>query len=156
MLCGDFNVPNIDWVPVAPTSSTRPAELLCAIIAYNSLTQLVDCPTRDHKLLNLVLTNNDCASLVNITDNLPSTDHSTIEVSLPVGIPVQSHCRRTLYNYKKADFDAFREVLSHIPWDIVNDGDDIEYSWSLWKDLFFSAVNQCVPTVTWKRKKMKY
>ena len=156
VLCGDFNVPNIDWVPVAPTFYTRPAELLCAIIADNSLTQLVDCPTRDHNLLDLVLTNNDCVSLVNVTDNLPSTDHCAIEFSLSVGIPVQSHCQRTLYNYKKADFDAFREVLSHIPWDIVNDGDDIEYSWSLWKDLFFSAVNQCVPTVNWKRKKMKY
>ena len=56
VLCGDFNVPNIDWVPVAPTSSSRPAELLCAIIADNSLTQLMDCPTRDHNLLDLVLT----------------------------------------------------------------------------------------------------
>ena len=63
-------------------------------------------------------------------DNLPSTDHFAIEFLLSVGIPVQYHCQRTLYDYKKADFNAFREVLSHIPWDIVSDGDDIEYSWS--------------------------
>ena len=37
----------------------------------------------------------------------------------------QSGCRTTLYNYKKADFNAFRDVLSHIPWDIMRDSDDI-------------------------------
>jgi len=156
VLCGDFNVPNIDWVTVTPVSSTRPAELLCTIVADNSLAQLVDCPTRECNILDLVLANHDCVSLVNVTDNLPSTDHFAIEFSLSVNIPTQSRCRRTLYNYKKADFNLFREVLSHIPWDITRDSDDIEYSWSLWKDLFFSAVNQCVPTISWKRKKMKY
>ena len=55
VLCGDFNVPNIDWVSVAPTASTGPAELLCAIIADNSLTQLVDCPTCDSNILDLTL-----------------------------------------------------------------------------------------------------
>ena len=153
VLCGDFNVPNIDWISVTPTSSTGPAELLFSIVADNSLTQLVYCPTRDSNILDLVLTNLDCVSLVNVTDGLPSTDHFAIEFSLSVGNPVQYHCQRTLYNYKKADFNAFREVLPHIPWDIVSDDDDIEYSWCLWKDLFFSAVNQCVPTTQWKERR---
>ena len=38
VICGDFNVPNIDWLTVAPTSSTRPAETLCGIVTDNSLT----------------------------------------------------------------------------------------------------------------------
>ena len=86
---GDFNVPNIDWVSVAPTSSTRPAELLCTIKADNSLTQLVDCPTCDCDILDQVLTNIGCVSLVNVTDNLPSNDHSATEFSLSVTIPIQ-------------------------------------------------------------------
>ena len=92
VLCGDFSVLNVDWVSVAPTSSTRPAELLCVIIADNSLTQLVGCLTRDCNILDLVLTNIDCVSLVNVTDNLPSTDHSAIEFSQSVAIPIQSRC----------------------------------------------------------------
>jgi len=153
VLCGDFNVPNIDWVSVTPVSSSRPAELLCTIIADNSLAQLVDCSTRDCNILDLVLSNYDCVSMVNVIDNLPSTDHLAVEFSLSVTIPAQSGRRRTLYNYKKADFNAFQDVLSHIPWDIMRYSDDIEYSWNLWKDLFFCAVNQCVPTINWKRKK---
>ena len=64
----------------------------------------------------------------------------------------------SLYNYKKADFDTFRETLSRIPWTCVIDCSDIEYSWSLWKDLFFAAVTvgKCVPQVRWKRRKMKH
>ena len=121
-------VPNIHLVFVVPTSSTRPAELLCAIITDNLLILLVDYLTRDCSILDLVLTNIDCVSLVNVTDNLNSTDHSAIEFSLSVAIPIQSHCQRTLYNYRKADFNAFCEVLSLIPWNIVNDGEDAEYS----------------------------
>ena len=137
VICGDFNVPNIDWSTVAPISSTRPAEILCGIVADNSLTQLVDSPTRGDNILDLILSNRDCVSLVNMTDNLPFTDHLAIEFSVSITIPVQSRCQRTLYNYKKADFNAFREMLSHIPWDVVSDSDDVEYSWCLWKDLFF-------------------
>jgi len=107
VLCGDFSVPNIDWVSVTPVSSPRPAELLCTIIADNSLAQLVDCSTRDCNILDLVLSNHDCVSMVNVIDNLPSTDHLAIEFSLSVTIPAQSGHQRTLYNYKKADFNAF-------------------------------------------------
>ena len=119
-------VPNIHLVFVVPTSSTRPAELLCAIIADNLLTLLVDHLTHDCIILDLVLTNIDRVSLVNVTDNLLYTDHSVIEFSLSVAIPIQSHCRTTLYNYKKADFNAFCEVLSRIPWNIVSDGEEVE------------------------------
>ena len=107
--------PNIHLVFVVPTSSTRPAEPLCAIIVDNLLTLLVDYLTPVCNILDLVLTNIDCASLVNVTDNLPSTDHSAIELSLSVAIPIRSCCQKTLYNYKTANFNAFCEVLSLIP-----------------------------------------
>ena len=69
----------------------------------------MDSPTHDGNILDLVLSNRDCVSLVNVTDNLPSTNHFAIVFLLSVTIPVQSRCQRTLYNYKKADFNAFRE-----------------------------------------------
>ena len=91
----------------------------------------MDSPTHGGNILDLVMSNCDCVSLVNVTDNLPSTDHFAIEFSMSISIPTQSHCRRTLYNYTKADFNVFRESLSHIPWNIVSDSDDVEYSWCL-------------------------
>ena len=156
VLCGDFNVPNIDWVTVSSNLTTGSATHLCNLVLDNSLTQHVGSPTRDSNVLDLVFTNCDCISSVDVVDNLPSTDHFAVEFHLLVSIPTQTQCRRSLYNYKKADFDTFREVLFRVPWTCVSDCNDIEYSWSLWKDLFFAAVNECVPRVQWKRRKMKH
>ena len=104
-------------------------------------------PTHDNNILDLVLTSGDCVFSVDVVDNLPSTKHSAVEFHLSVSIHVQNPNQRSLYNYKKANFATFREVLSHVPWTCVTDCNDIEYSWSLWRDLFFAAVNKRVPQV---------
>ena len=61
-----------------------------------------------------------------------------------------------LYNYKKADFCAFKELLSRVPWDQLDFHSDIEDAWTCWKDLFFSVVDSVVPTTRWKRVKLKH
>jgi len=37
--------------------------------------------------------------------------------------------------------------------DIIDFGGDIDASWSMWKDLFFSAVDGAVPKSQWKNHK---
>ena len=64
------------------------------------------------------MSNRDCVSLVNVTDNLPSTDHLAIEFSMSILIPTQFHGQRTLY---KPISMFFCEGLSHIPWNVVSD-----------------------------------
>ena len=62
-----------------------------------------------------------------------------------------------LYNYKAANVDDLKEVLSHVSWNVINfDPDDIELPWTQWKDLFFSAVNYMVPSLCWKKRKIKH
>ena len=102
----------------------------------------MDSPTRDGNIL----------LLGNVTDNLPSTDQFA---SMSISIPTQFHCRRALYNYTIADFNVFREGLLHIPWNVASDGDDVEYSWCPWKDLFFSTVSECIPTIKLETSKNK-
>ena len=57
----------------------------------------MDSPTCDGNILDLFMSNRDCVSLVNVTDNLPSTDHLAIEFSMSISIPTQFHDQRTLY-----------------------------------------------------------
>ena len=156
VLCGDFNVPNIEWASVSQTLDTSPADHWCSTVLDNSLFQHADCPTRDNNILDLVLSSGDCVSSVNVFDNLPSTDHSAVKFHLSDSIPVQHSTQRFLYNYKKANFSTFREVLFHVPWSCVTDCNDIDYTWTLWKDLFFSTVEKCKPQIHWKRRKMKH
>jgi len=57
VLCGDFNVPNIDWNALCPTSSSVTATTLCNIASDNYLSQVVLSPIHGHNILDLVFTN---------------------------------------------------------------------------------------------------
>ena len=54
---------------------------------------------------------------------------------------------RTVYDFKRADFDRFRELLSASPWDTCLWGPSIEDSWQSFKDLLLAAVDECIPKV---------
>ena len=51
---------------------------------------------------------------------------------------------------------AFLETLSRVPWHIIESASDIEESWQLFKDLFFSVVDMTIPCVKWKKSKLKH
>ena len=107
VLCGDFNLWNIDWSIVFPTVSTPVNSVFCDLVRDNCLTQLVSVPTRHHHLLDLLFTNKpDLVSNVFVVDNLPSTDHDAVHFTLNVVVPSQFPCKRILYNYKKADISV--------------------------------------------------
>ena len=157
ILCGDFNLPSINWSLTFPTVSSPAANLLCDLVRDNYLHQMVVDPTRNQNLLDLVFTNQpDIVEGVQVIDNLPLTDHDAVQFTLNVVIPSQSRCKRLLYNYKKADLSLLCDTLHHVPWNIIEGTDDIEESWQLFKDLFMSAINVSIPRVQWRRKKLKH
>ena len=157
ILCGDFNLPTINWSVTFPTVSSPTANMMCELIRDNYLYQMVVDPTRNQNLLDLVLTNQpDIVKNVQVVENLPLTDHDAIQLSLDIAIPMQSHCKRLLYNYKKVNLSILFDILSHVPWNIIETVDDVEESWQLFKDLFWSAINTCVPRLQWRRKKLKH
>ena len=157
VLCGDFNLPSIDWSITFPATSSSVANFMCDLVRDNYLHQMVVSPTRHQSLLDLVLTNQpDMVAGVKVVDNLPLTDHDAVQFTLNVITSPQTPCKRSLYNYKKADLLLLRDILSHIPWSIIEGTGDIEDSWQLFKDLFLSAVNMSVPRLQWRRKKLKH
>ena len=107
LLCGDFNLPTINWGPNPPSVSTSnsAANILCDIVDDFNLSQLVLEPTRLDNILDLLLTNR--ADIVNdlvVADGLPGSDHDGIFFTLNVlKKRVPTHHRR-MYNFKKADF----------------------------------------------------
>ena len=58
VLMGDFNLSEFDWTNNTPLTGSEPHMLLTDIIQDNFLTQLVDQPTREGNILDLVLTSN--------------------------------------------------------------------------------------------------
>ena len=87
--------------------------MFCDIVNDHSLFQLVDFPTRQNHILDLVFTTHpNLLTNIHSTDNLPMTDHSAVAFDLITSIPKLPPFKRLLYNYNKANFDAFNDLLS--------------------------------------------
>ena len=136
VLCGDFNSPGIDWSKTSPSTASKEASLLCDLIQDYSLQQLVVEPTRENNILDLILTNiPERITDVRVTCNLPGTDHLAVDFLLSFSRGHQASGRRWVYNFKKADFNRFRDLLSEIQWNSYLLGESIEEDWQRFKDV---------------------
>ena len=115
--------------------------------------QLVPQPTRKTNILDLIFCNTpDIVCDIKIADDLQGTDHQAVDFSLSLTTPAH---RRWVYSFKYADFNRFRDLLGVIPWKSCLLGENIEEDWQRFKDLLFSAANQCIPRMMIKNKKRK-
>jgi hypothetical protein len=57
VVCGDFNLPHIDWSTGTATNNACIHNYFTKPIKDNYLYQLIDFPTRSDKILDLVFTN---------------------------------------------------------------------------------------------------
>ena len=111
VLCGDFNIHNIDWNFITPTSSAsdKAAVHLCSIVNNFSFQQLILEPTHGANILNLLLTNDSAAiTSVDIIGSLPGCNHEALKFLLCLDPPSQPKTNRVLFNFKAADFDHFK------------------------------------------------
>ena len=152
VLCGDFNIHKNFRTS---TSSDKAAVHLCYIVNNFSFQQLILDPTRGANILNLLLTNDSAAvTSVDIIGSLPSCDHEALKFSLCLDSPSQPKTDRVLLNFKAADFDHIRDILDNVPWQL-SESDDVDVWWTQWKNLFLAAAYDTIPSVKWKRHKMK-
>ena len=96
VLCGDFNVSNIDWA-ISPNAS-----LLCEIVSDSFMTQIVNVPTRGKNTLDLVLTMHpDIVRFMKMVDNLLDCDHDSVLFQIEMmGASSRSSHPKKLYNLK--------------------------------------------------------
>ena len=88
VLCGDFNLPHVDWAEHSSCPPSRAASVMCDIAQDFSLQQLVPEPTRGAHTLDLLLTNNpDSVTGVKVVDGLPGADHAAVDFVLKVAQP---------------------------------------------------------------------
>ena len=53
---------------------------------------------------------------------------------------------RSVYDYAKGDFHGLRNTLPSVNLTSVVGEGDLESCWQTWKDLFFAAVKDNIPT----------
>ena len=159
VICGDFNLPNINWreASPSPTVYSTKAHLLCELIQEFNLQQLVTEPTRNSSILDLLITNREDLIQENeVVDGIPGSDHESVQFSINLAKKQLTRHRRLMYNFKKADFEAFGELLSKVPWNCCFLTDSIDDCWKSFKDVLLSVADQCIPKVTLKPKKRMF
>ena len=156
VLVGDFNLPNIDWSLDFPSPNSEGGfkeELFCEIITDQFLYQMADGPThlRGNKLdcvfcnIPELITNVNC---INPTDLFPS-EHYLIEFDIKLCFQRAKAVRRTIYDFKNANFNADRQHLLSVPlYSAIVHLSDVDECWEVWKDLFLKTIDQFVPKKT--------
>ena len=141
ILCGDFNAASIDWEMCTPLSGGPVQSRLCDIVQDNSLHQLVQHGTMGNNILDLVLTT-DLTLIDNtsVVDSLDGFDHNAVQFGVKLCVPRTNQPKIYVYNFKKAEFNSFKEHLVSISLECIQMDGDIEENWQKWKDIFNAAV----------------
>ena len=77
--------------------------------------------------------------------SLPNCDHVPISATLNFTYKHDSSFKREIWNFKKADFDKFRCLISTSPWHHVTMQDDINECALIWSDMFIKIAEACIP-----------
>ena len=146
ILCGDFNLPHIDWTTGTATTNDLIANYFTKIVKDFFLWQLVNFKTRGDNTLDLILTNiPDKVRNVQGFDDILNTDHKLLSFDINFRIGKKSKVKRVVYNFKKANWLGLKQQLTHASWDECFVPDNIDESLSNWCDLFLSAVDKYIP-----------
>ena len=87
-------------------------------------------------MLDLILTNiPEKISDIHGFDDILNTDHKLVSFVLDFNIPKKPKTKRYVYNFKKANWDTLKEVLTNTPWDMSFVPGDIEALLSNWCDV---------------------
>mgnify|MGYP001550270335 CR=1 FL=1 len=149
---GDFNLPSINWKNVDESRSAADRDFVILTQMYH-LTQLNVAVSNVHNhILDLIFTN--CNIVCDITSHcsFPS-DHMVLHFYLCYRHEPSRGPQRTVFNYKRANFDLlFSELRSKSLLDVVARASNtsIDSLWSNWFNAVASAVESTVPRVVIK------
>ncbi len=154
LLGGDFNAPDIDWEneQVKPTSS-RPGlhSSLLETINDAGLVQIVDQPTRNNNILDLLLTNN--STLItrhSITPGLADTsDHDNVAVEINLRPKKMTRPPRPILQFGKQNTQKITEELDMLHQEFQNldsTSTDTESLWQKFKSGVQGIIQRNIPT----------
>ena len=116
-LVRDFSHSDICWKD--HTASCKRSRRLLECTDDNFLVQVLDRPTRDEALLDLLLTNaEEIIKGVKVGGSLGCSDHARVEFVISRDVGLAKNAIRTL-NFGRANFKLFSGLLAKIHWDAV-------------------------------------
>jgi len=149
ILCGDFNLPQIDWSSL-DNGPDLLSNSLVDCMQENALVQYVSDPTRGSNILDLVFTNDPFLLRdVNVNAPLRTSDHDRVDFKLNFCSTVfLKQNDKVFTDYSAVNWDSFNEHLRNIDWSciysgVANDGNE---RWSTFASTFHNVILQFAPT----------
>lgn len=147
---GDFNYPEINWR--LPEQARGASGDFVHMMLNNGLSQVNFIPSNIHMhVLDLLFCNHiDLLSNVFKLDNCFNTDHAVLSFDLCFTVKPLPAFNRTVYNYKRANFDELSFLLGHNSHMInaIISADNVNDMWLSWSTALFDAIDLHVPKVT--------
>ena len=82
---------------------------------------------------------------VSVHPPVSHNDHCTISTKLKFRTIKQHAYKRTVWQYKNADFAAFRDALNSANWEICFKSNDVDVVCQTWTDQFLSIAKRFIP-----------
>ena len=112
------------------------------------MSQQVLEPTRGKNILDLVITTNE-GLIRNLQVGELFSDHNSIVFGVKI-LPSKNPLHKKVYKFTKANFDRLNELFNFVTWTCAF---LIEENWVIFKDLFFTAIEACIPTKSPRKMK---
>jgi hypothetical protein len=81
-------------------------------------------------------------------EDIIATDHTLISFDVDFKICKKTKVKRSVFNFKNANWSGLKQVLANIPWELGFVSDDINTLLSSWCETFISSVNDHIPKRT--------
>ena len=147
IICGDFNVPDINWNVLS--GSTSFSSDLCDLIVDLNLTQHVTVPThKGGNILDIILTNYDIEELSVNPDLPPNTTSNHFLITFFISTQfdkTQTSCRYLTYDYSKVDWEGVYSFIEHHNFGFYYQLTDVESLWRHLKQTLAEAIEVNVP-----------
>jgi hypothetical protein len=116
IICGDFNLPSIDWANLTCKPHCTPIEKeFLDFYVLSGLHQLVTVPTRNENILDVVFTmEKHLISELKITEPFSFSDHSSVLFNIPLRALKQNS--RFVRDFKNADYTQINNQLLSLHW----------------------------------------
>ena len=147
-MIGDFNLDSVNWHLNSSSNSTHSHFL--NLFNDLGLTQLVQTATHKHNILDIFLTDSPyMVEDINVHDpgSFIHSDHSSITFGIKAFLKIPKSKTRTVYNYKKANWDSLNRSLSRFDWEHILSQADIHYSWDIFKNKIISLCDIHIPKI---------
>jgi len=152
ILLGDFNIAGLGNKTIGVSKSER---CFMACFEDNFFFQMIHEPTRENKILDLVLTNEEnFVQNVNVGETFGNSDHNIIRFSLYVGRVATN--RALIPNFTKGNYSEFRSFLSEINWEVILNGLDAYEMWTMIKDKLFQGQDRFIPSRQIRSNRVKH